>query len=192
MSPRTKEQFEDIRETKKRLIMDTALELFASEGYYPTSISTIARKAGIAKGLIYNYFESKEDLVISIIDRDIEEMMQYFDPNKDGKLTKDEFLYFLDAIFRILKEKQKNWKFLFAIMVQPSVFELIQHKYEIMLKRSIVVMGTYFRDNDFEDPEMHTLVFGSLLDGLSFNYIMDPDNFPIDRIKDHIIKHFLK
>jgi AcrR family transcriptional regulator len=43
MSPRTEQQFEKIREARKREIMDTALELFASEGYDVTSISKIAR-----------------------------------------------------------------------------------------------------------------------------------------------------
>ena len=63
MSPRTKQQFEDIREEKRSLIMKVALELFAEEGYHNTSISKIASRAGISKGLLYNYFDSKEDLI---------------------------------------------------------------------------------------------------------------------------------
>jgi len=34
MSPRTKEQFEEIRQNRKRQIMETALEVFASDGYH--------------------------------------------------------------------------------------------------------------------------------------------------------------
>jgi len=54
MTPRTEQQYEEIRKSKKKLILDTALELFATEGYYPTSISKIAERARISKGLIYN------------------------------------------------------------------------------------------------------------------------------------------
>ena len=39
MSPRTEQQFEEIREVRKREIMDAALELFATEGFDVTSIS---------------------------------------------------------------------------------------------------------------------------------------------------------
>ena len=60
MSPRTPQQFEEIREEKMTLIMDIALEHFANEGYHTTTINHIARHAGISKGLMYNYFESKE------------------------------------------------------------------------------------------------------------------------------------
>ena len=59
--PRTPEQFEKIREEKRNHIMEVALECFANEGYHSTSISKIAKSAGISKGLIYNYFELNED-----------------------------------------------------------------------------------------------------------------------------------
>ncbi|MDR1886863.1 MAG: TetR/AcrR family transcriptional regulator, partial [Prevotellaceae bacterium] len=60
--PRTKEQNEAIRAEKRQLIMDAAMQLFAEDGYAHTSIDKIAQKAGIARGLLYSYFENKEDL----------------------------------------------------------------------------------------------------------------------------------
>ncbi|HET6559885.1 MAG TPA: TetR/AcrR family transcriptional regulator, partial [Prolixibacteraceae bacterium] len=65
--PRTTVQFEAIREEKRKLILETALELFAENGYHGTSISHITKKAGISKGLLYNYFVSKEDVLKNII-----------------------------------------------------------------------------------------------------------------------------
>ncbi|NLV20203.1 MAG: helix-turn-helix transcriptional regulator, partial [Bacteroidetes bacterium] len=41
MSPRTPNQFEMMREEKRNLIMDTALELFSQKGYHTTTISQI-------------------------------------------------------------------------------------------------------------------------------------------------------
>ena len=60
MSPRSAKQFKDIRKQKTELIMETALELFAENGFHATSMSQIAKKAGISKGLAYNYFENGE------------------------------------------------------------------------------------------------------------------------------------
>ena len=60
MSPRTEKQFQVIREEKKTLIMDVALEHFAKEGYFNTTISHIANMPEFPKDLMYNYFESKE------------------------------------------------------------------------------------------------------------------------------------
>ena len=100
MSPRTEQQFEEIRETRKKEIMDAALELFATEGFDVTSISKIAVKAGISKGLIYNYFESKEDLIRSIIFNGMDNLMGFVDPNRDGILTREEMKYFMEEFFR--------------------------------------------------------------------------------------------
>ena len=60
MSPKTVVQNKIIREEKKDLILTTALKIFAEEGYHASSVNKIADKANISKGLIYNYFDSKE------------------------------------------------------------------------------------------------------------------------------------
>ena len=53
--PKTKEQFEEIRNKSKAAIIEAALELFANNGFHNTSITQIAKKAGVSKGLMYNY-----------------------------------------------------------------------------------------------------------------------------------------
>lgn len=50
---------------KKTLILQHAMDLFAEKGYHQTTIQDIADAAGIAKGGIYFYFKSKEDLVLA-------------------------------------------------------------------------------------------------------------------------------
>jgi len=56
------------QETKLRLV-DTALELFARQGYEATSVKEIAQAAGVAQGLLYTHFASKEDLFWGILER---------------------------------------------------------------------------------------------------------------------------
>ena len=98
MSPRTKEQFEQIRESRQQQIMDAGLELFAEQGYANCSIAQLARHTGISKGLMYNYFESKEALLSSIIEDGISEILDYFDPNHDGILSPEEMAGFIRKI----------------------------------------------------------------------------------------------
>lgn len=51
---------------KRKMIIDVAVKLFAAKGYHATSIQEIVEKCEIAKGSFYNYFKSKEELLISI------------------------------------------------------------------------------------------------------------------------------
>jgi AcrR family transcriptional regulator len=48
---------------RRRDILRAAAELFGTEGYEATRVADIARKAGVAKGLVFWYFESKEGLL---------------------------------------------------------------------------------------------------------------------------------
>jgi AcrR family transcriptional regulator len=121
MSPRTPKQFEEMREEKKTLIMDTALEHFAKEGYHNTTITHIAKHAGISKGLMYNYFESKEELLTEIINRSMEDVARYIDPDKDGTLSEDEFELFIRKLFFILREKISFWRLFYQLLMQNAV-----------------------------------------------------------------------
>jgi AcrR family transcriptional regulator len=123
MSPRSPQQFREIREEKMTLIMDVALKHFASEGYFRTTISHIARHARISKGLLYNYFESKEALLKAIIHRSVNEIYRYFDIDKDGALSEEEFEFFIRKINELLKEKRSFWQLLMQLLVQNDVRE---------------------------------------------------------------------
>jgi len=50
-------------------ILDTAEYLFSDKGYRGTTISDIAKKMGVAQGMLYYYFKSKEDILESLIHR---------------------------------------------------------------------------------------------------------------------------
>jgi len=123
MSPRSPQQFREMREEKMTLIMDVALQHFASEGYFRTTISHIARHAGISKGLMYNYFESKEALLKAIIHRSVKEIYNYLDINKDGYLSEEEFEFFIRRVNILFKEKRNFWQLLMQMLIQNDVRE---------------------------------------------------------------------
>ena len=190
MSPRTEEQFEEIRESKRKLILDTALEQFANEGYYPTSISKIAKAAGISKGLIYNYFDSKEDIIRTIIFQGIKDLAELFDPNKDGILTKDEIRYFIEEMFETVKRDQHFWKLYFMVFMQPPVLKLVEKPFSELLHSSLDMLVEYFRSQGYEDPETEAILLGAILDGIGFHFVVNPDGFPTDKVKERIIKMY--
>lgn len=59
--PRTKQQVEAIRQQRVIQILDAALDVFAHKGFHSATIADIAQKAGVAKGLLYHYYNSKEE-----------------------------------------------------------------------------------------------------------------------------------
>jgi len=190
MSPRTPDQFHEIRETTKQKIVDAALELFAEAGFHTTSISQIVRKAGISKGLMYNYFESKEELLKEIVFEGIEYITQSFDPNHDGILTKDELLLFIDESFEQIKIHRNYWKLYFSIMMQAPIMSLFGEELMSKLGSYFLMISAYFQEQKYEDPVAEMRFFSAMLDGIAMNYVMDPEEFPLDAIKQRIIKMY--
>ncbi|MCK4346896.1 MAG: TetR/AcrR family transcriptional regulator [Bacteroidales bacterium] len=192
MSPRTPEQFEEIREAKRALILDTALELFANEGFFKTSISDITKKAGISKGLIYNYFESKEALIRTIAFNGIDNLLKNFDPNSDSILTKEELQYFIEQNFVILQKNVYFWKLYFGIIVQPQVLTLVEKELMRLFIPLYKMLENYFKSQGKKNPAAEARFFGAMIEGVYMNYVMDPKYFPIEDIKQKIIDLYIK
>src|SRR5688500_11204246 len=53
---------------KRARILESALRVFASKGFFGAKVSDIASEAGVADGTIYLYFKSKDDLLISLFE----------------------------------------------------------------------------------------------------------------------------
>ena len=57
-------------EERRNQLIDVALELFGQNGIEATRVSDIARAAGVAQGLLYHYFPSKDALLAAIVERE--------------------------------------------------------------------------------------------------------------------------
>ena len=166
MSPRTQEQFEEMRETRREQIMNAALELFAREGYANCSISRLANHTGISKGLMYNYFDSKEALLVNIIEEGLSDIMAFFDPDQDGILTTEELAGFVRKVIRSIRDNQQFWILYINIVFQPRVKELLAGKpFNSVMDQFGPMMMNYFEEQGFENPALEMLTFSALIEG---------------------------
>lgn len=60
---------------RRRQILDAAIRVFAASGFHKSRVSDIAREADVADGTIYLYFPSKDDILISIFEETMGEMI---------------------------------------------------------------------------------------------------------------------
>ena len=190
MSPRTEKQFENIREEKKALIMSVALELFAADGFHSTPISKIAAEAGISKGLMYNYFESKDDLIRTIIFSGLDDLDKLIDPDRDGILTREEVAYVINRMFDLMQEDMHFWKLYFTLFMQAPVLKLVEVKLREIVEKYMTMLEEYFASQNCDDPEAEALIFGAMLDGIGMHFITNSDQYPVERVKKRLIELF--
>ncbi|MGM8215052.1 TetR/AcrR family transcriptional regulator [Bacillaceae bacterium W0354] len=102
---------------KQKQIIEVSIDLFAKKGFHATSVQEIVDQANVAKGSFYNYFQSKEDLVISMYDYYYALLMKkmYEVKNKDN--PKQSLEAQLNIYFKFLQDN----KSLIIMMMRDQV-----------------------------------------------------------------------
>lgn len=188
--PRTKEQNEKIRQSRRAEIMRSGLELFAMKGYEGTTMEQIASEAGISKGLFYSYFQSKEDLLKEIFQGVAAEMLHQADLNTNGELTGDEMKIFIDRFFAQLKKNPAFWRFYTAVSLQPSVSVLLKDELLKLSQPMLQLFNGFFARRGYADPYAEMAVFGAMLSGAVMKYVTAPEYFPLDSVRERILEMY--
>jgi AcrR family transcriptional regulator len=194
--PKTKEQYEEIRMEKRKLIYETALWLFASKGYVATSISDIAKHANISKGLLYNYFKSKEELLQIIMDNLVNEYGNMIDPNHDGVVTPAEAENFIDKFFDMIVRRREEFKLYYQLSFQPQVVSFLAGHYNSgkAVAHQQLITQYFSKKLDMDDPQAAYFTTVSFIKGAVMVAIyadqMFPDSF-LMQYKEVMKKFFL-
>ena len=85
-------------EDKRQLILDAAVRVFARSGYHACRVGDIAEEAGVAHGLLYHYFSSKDEVLETIFRDAWTELLEAFRGVEDSDETPREQLRHVAAI----------------------------------------------------------------------------------------------
>ena len=194
MSEKRQARFEMLRQSSKERIETAALELFAQNGYGHTSISQIAKAAGISKGLMYNYYESKEELLKAIIGKGINFGNRLVE--EGGELAKKgpEYLlkFLIEASFQEVKKNIAFWKLLTSLAFQEDVLKTMSAEMDEKKKEHLEMGKTIFSQLGYPKPEAQAMLFGATMDGIFMHYVLTPDDYPIDEVKDLVVHQYCK
>ncbi len=188
MSPRTKKQFNAIRKEKESLILQTALSMFASKGFESTPVSAIAKEAGISKGLMYNYFESKDDLLKKILHEGMDDFIETLKIDDPNNIKKTELQYFIAQNFILLAKNPDYYKLYFSLILQPKVLSILENEMVAIFGSIINAFVNYFEQKGDKNPYIKARYMLAVLDGVGMHYISDIDNFPLDEVEKMIIE----
>jgi len=192
MCPRTSEQFGEIRENKRRKILDSAIECFATKGYHAVSISELAAHAGVSKGLMYNYFKSKDELLKCIFSEIMVVMMELIDTDQSGEIDSKSLLQYFERLSSHLKSNLILWKMYMAIFSQPTVQLILSEEIQAASTRPLEMVERYFKKQGYKKPGLEVAFLSTLISGVTYEYIADPEHYPLDQIKKRIISLYFQ
>ena len=102
-------------EEKRRVILDAAVRVFARHGFHTSRVGDIAEEAGVAHGLLYHYFSSKDEVLQTVFRENWGELLERFQAVEASDEPADEKLR---GIVKILLRTWRNDPALVTVMVR--------------------------------------------------------------------------
>ncbi len=190
MSPRSKSLNEQLRAESQTKIVEHALELFGQHGYDRTSITMIAKAAGISQGLVYHYFESKEELLRAIFERSMADVQASFAEADAAGTPQERIERLVRASFDILSRNLQFWRLSYGVRMQASVLAALGEsipRWTMTIRRKL---EGYLREAGAPEPELEANILFALLDGVSQHYALEPENYPLTAVAERIVASY--
>lgn len=190
MPPKTPKQNKAIRVESRQQIQEAAFELFAQKGYANTSISAIARKAEVSKGLIYHYFDSKEAILEAIFHYWVGETKSMLDFPEDWPAIK-KLEQLIQKLFGFIQGKPESSRLLLALALQPDAVATIKSHAEEMNMKQIEIGAELFKELNYEHPQEEAYYLGARLDGITIGYLTLGEGYPLEAMKQKLLEEYI-
>lgn len=189
--PRTKEQFAELREKKRDIILKTAIRLFAQKGYNNTSINDIAKTAKISTGLTYHYFQSKQKILEAIIEQWLSvagTILNELESKNKDPLQKIRDI--VENVFDNLMTNEELWKLYISFLVQPGVLKKIKKFAMARSQKYWDALEEVFAELGFKDPHIEVKFLDVFIDGVWLNNFIEEGEFPLEEMKEFLLQRY--
>ena len=173
----------NIMTEKQEKILQSALELFAKEGYTATSTSKVAKHAGVSEGLIFRHFCNKEGLLLAILEEGDNKLKSVFvdivmetDPREVIRKT-------IEMNGSIDKSDYDFWKLQFKLKWE---LEISGDKKMEPLKMALT---NAFRKLDYESPELEANLLLLFNEGLG-SAVLKGSDLDVDELIKFTLKKY--
>ncbi|MBB6692792.1 TetR/AcrR family transcriptional regulator [Cohnella xylanilytica] len=190
--PRSREENERIRQSAMANIGSAAMEVFLERGYHAASIEDIAKRAGVAKGLIYNYYRGKEGLLAEIVRARTDEIAGVIEEAAASPEPSEQLRRIVEGALGHIDRNPKAYRFFLHLQTQPEEDKILSKYSEMLNKemsRQFETQCDIFRRMGAEEPVLRSLYFSSTLHGVMLMKSVYP-GYPVEEIQALIIREF--
>lgn len=190
MSPRGAAANARLREESRARLLDAALALFSRHGYDRTTVRMIATEAGVSTGLLYNYFGSKEELLLALFEATMAEVRASFAEAEADGAPGERIERLVRASFRLVREREAFWRLSYGLRMQPAVLEGLGGRMGEWTTRIRHTLEGYLREAGMAAPAIEAEVLFALIDGVSQHYVLEPTRYPLEEVARRIVDRY--
>ena len=122
--PRTPQHNQQLRAESVRRLLAAARTTFVRLGYDRATIRDIAREAGVAQGLLYNYFPSKDDLLREVFLEGVRDVGEALAAGTTGGSPAQQLERVIRRSFELVRERREFWLLSHMLRFQPRTVAL--------------------------------------------------------------------
>jgi AcrR family transcriptional regulator len=190
MSPRTAEQFREIREGSREKILRAALAVFARHGFEQASVRMIAAEAGVSPGLMYNYFGGKDELLRAIHERGMRDVQESFALGDAAGGPRERLERLIRSSFEIVRGNVEFWRLSYSLRTQPAasgaISGYVQEGSETIRRR----LERYLGEAGVENPDVEARILFALIDGVAQHYVLETERYPLKKVVSALVERY--
>lgn len=188
--PRTSQQNQQIREATRAKLLHSSMALFGELGYASTPVRRIARYAGVSTGLLYHYFDGKEGLLQAVFDDCMFRISEGFAGVEGVPTAQGKIAYLVGYIFTTLQEERIFWGLFYSLRSQPAVLSQLGDAFRLWTARLRNLFIEYLQAAGKPEAVLEAYLLYSLIEGTIQQYLLDPEDYPLDAVVEAIIDRF--
>ncbi len=178
------------KKAKRQLLLDAAAEIFARKGYHATRVSEIAERAGVAKGTVYEYFRTKEELFYALLDSWLtqfehelsEQLTGVADPLQQADIVREAAVMFYCRHAAHAPIFLEFWAHALR-SIDSRFLERIRRFRQFLLDLGCRLTGELVARGVFLPVDIPSVVYleAGISDGIFLLWVLSGRNFPLER-----------
>lgn len=186
------------KETPKRdIILNAAIKVFAEKGYYSCRTLDISGEAGVAYGSLYQYFKSKEEILLSIFHENWDFLLKRME--EINRTVNDPFEKLL-ALFSFIFQRYQRYPNLMKVLIMelPRLKQFYSPENWMNYNRFLTGLADIFLEGQKKgifrkafSPLIAAFVIHGAVDMTIRQYVTNPDfnpeEFPVEKAKNQIM-----
>ena len=178
---------EERKKETRQLLLESAVEVFAQLGFHGASVDKIAEYAGFSKGAVYAHFNSKEELFLAILEKQMHLHVHNIHQIIDQQHSLSHFIETMDEYSLSIRQKNRTWSMLnMEFLLYAMREESVRHKWSNMITESVeqiskAIEKLMSKENEstLSVDEMAWMIL-SLENGMAIFYYISGERVPLN------------
>lgn len=181
----------EVTEESRERILGSALRLIGEHGYQATSVRMIAEGAGVAQGLLYNYYDGKEALLRAIFERGAAQVGESIGAAASGATPAEGLERLIRGAFVLVRENLSFWRLTYQVRLQRGVLEGLGEVVTAWSESVRAELEWLLAAAGARLPALEARLLFAAIDGVAQHYALDPEGYPLEAVADALVERFV-